>query len=87
MVWVKGQSGNPAGKPKGTRDKINARTLKLLAALTEGEKGRASLEAMRDEDSTAFWRIVAGLLPKQVEAEVEHKGVVTFVMKGPDGQA
>ena len=84
MVWAKGQSGNPAGKPKGTRDKINARTLKLLAALTEGKKGMESLEKLRDDDSTAFWRIVAGLLPKQVQAEVDHTGAVTFVMKGPE---
>ena len=81
------QKGNTAGvgfgRPKGARDKINTRTLHLLQGLTKGKAGADSLKKLRNEDSTAFWRIVAGLLPKQVEAEVEHKGVVQFVMKGP----
>ncbi len=81
-----GQSGNPAGRPKGSRNQINERILELLRALTKGQDGADSLKGLRDDDPTAFWRIVAGLLPKQVNADVEHKGQVSFVMKGPDGQ-
>ena len=84
-----GQSGNPAGRPKGSRNKINERTLKIIAEVQAAEDtqlARAALEKLRDEDPQAFWRLLSGLLPKQVNADVEHKGGVTFVMMGPDGQ-
>ena len=73
-----GQSGNPAGRPKGSRNKINERTLELLRALTKGQDGADSLKGLRDDDPTAFWRIVAGLLPKQAEGDVNVAGRVTL---------
>ena len=73
-----GQSGNPAGRPKGSRNKINERTLEQLRALTQGQDGADSLKGLRDDDPTAFWRIVAGLLPKQAEGDVNVAGRVTL---------
>ena len=73
-----GQSGNPKGRPKGSRNKINQRTLELLRALTKGQDGADSLKKLRDDDPTAFWRIVAGLLPKQVEGDVDVASKVTL---------
>ena len=83
-----GVRGNKPGRPRGTRDKINERTLKLIAEVqaAKGAKlARAALEKLRDEDPQAFWRLLSGLLPKQVDAEVEHKGRVTFIMERFDG--
>ncbi len=68
-----GQSGNPAGRPKGSRNKINERTLKIIAevqAEADTQLARAALERLRDDDPRAFWRLLSGLLPKQVEGEV-----------------
>ena len=69
-----GQSGNPAGRPRGSRNKINERTLKLIAEVQAAEDtnlARAALERLRDKDPAAFWRLLTGLLPKQVEGEVD----------------
>ena len=75
-----GKSGNPKGRPKGSRDKITKQTEDMLAELTAGPKAEKSLEKLRDEQPAAFWRMVISLLPKQVEVEGDHSGNVTFRM-------
>ena len=59
-----GKSGNPAGRPKGARNKITKQTEELLEKLTSGEEAEASLLKMRDEHPELFWRAVISLLPK-----------------------
>jgi len=58
-----GQSGNPAGRKPGSRNKLNE---DFLADLHEawGQRGKTALaEASPD----VLIKVVAGLLPKQVE--------------------
>jgi len=68
-----GKSGNPAGRPKGARNKITQQAEAALAELTTGPEALKSLEALRDEQPAAFWRIVISLLPKQAHVEVDDK--------------
>lgn len=60
--WVKGQSGNPRGRPKGSR---NRATLLAIAAM-EGELQdvvRVVIDAARSGDLTAARLIVDKLIP------------------------
>ncbi len=67
--WKKGQSGNPAGRPKGCR---NRATLLALAAM-EGELDavvRVVIEAAKAGDMTAARLVVDKLIPPTKERAV-----------------
>jgi len=67
--WFKpGQSGNPGGRPKGTRNKIQTDFLKELSEDFEAH-GRDAIEKMRQDDPSGYVRTVAALLPKEVEVK------------------
>ena len=85
-TWFGQPGGNKPGRTVGARDKINERTLKIIAEVqAEGnmELATEALKQLRKDDPKVYWRLLSGLLPKQVQAEVDHTGAVTFVMKGP----
>jgi hypothetical protein len=61
-----GQSGNPAGRPKGSRNKLGEA---FVAALHDDftKNGIAAIERVRTEDPAAYVRVIASILPRQVE--------------------
>lgn len=61
-----GQSGNPGGRPVGTRLKINGAFLRALAEDFD-KHGVKAIEACRIEDPSAYVKVLASLLPKEVE--------------------
>lgn len=64
--FPKGVSGNPGGKPKAARDRLNVRFLGTL--LSDFERfGDAAVVACRENDPVSYVKIVASLLPKQIE--------------------
>ena len=67
---------NPArgrGRQKGARDRLSAAFLTALADTFEelndkvGSKGLDALKKVRDEDPAVYARVVASLLPKEIE--------------------
>lgn len=60
-----GQSGNPAGRPRGARSKLGE---DFLAALYRdfAEHGAAVIAQVRQENPAAYLRIIAALMPKEV---------------------
>lgn len=64
--FKKGQSGNPGGLAKGTRNKLNGDFLKALSKDFD-EHGVKAIENARIEDPVGYVKIVASLLPKQIE--------------------
>jgi hypothetical protein len=68
-VWKPGQSGNPAGKPRGTRNKATEMVLKLMAGGAE-EITLAVIEAARGGDLAAARLVIDRLAPPMRERPV-----------------
>jgi hypothetical protein len=83
MQFPTGQSGNPAGKPKGA---VSGRTqiVKALDRLLQDEGNQQALlnglEASLQKDPVWFFRrIIMPLLPKEASVNIEYNGVVTWL--------
>ena len=76
MPFKKGQSGNPAGRPKGSKDRVTAEARALFVSIMEGEVQHIedALDGLRTESSEKYLKALAALfpyfMPKQVETEV-----------------
>jgi hypothetical protein len=82
VTWIKGQSGNPAGRPKGSKHKLQAsfwndlhRTLK--------ENGAEALRWVAENDPSTFVRVCASLMPKEKTAKkLDH--AIEITLKEPE---
>ena len=61
-------SGNPAGRPKGSRNKFSERLIEAFALDFE-RYGKDAIEQVRAEKPHEYLRIAASLVPKQFEIE------------------
>ncbi len=61
-----GQSGNPKGRPKGSRHRLSESVLADLCADFEAG-GAAAIEKARTTDPVGYLRVCVSLLPKQIE--------------------
>ena len=86
--WKPGQTGNPLGRPKGSRDTINEAFLKDLAADWKDE-GIVALRKAREERPAEYCRMVASLLPKDQNLSVKNDNPVAAAfmaaLKSPIG--
>ena len=63
MTWQKGQSGNPAGRPKGARNLLSESVLKEVISHWE-ENGLDAIDRACKEQPAAYLRAVLSLVPK-----------------------
>lgn len=66
--WKPGQSGNPAGRPKGSRSKLSEDFFKALAD-DFGKHGVKVIEDMRAESPKDYAKMIASLQSKEVTGE------------------
>ena len=60
-----GQSGNPAGRPKGSRNKLGEDFLSDVYQQWQ-QHGSKAVETMATTEPTKFCQMIAGLLPKEM---------------------
>lgn len=64
--FAPGQSGNPGGKPKAARNRLQGAFLNALAADFD-EHGKDAIVRAREDDPMGYIKAIAALMPKQVE--------------------
>ena len=65
-LFKPGQTGNPNGRPKGSKHKLNEDFLKALAADFH-EHGPSVIANVRTQSPAVYLKIVAGLQPREVK--------------------
>ena len=70
--FAPGVSGNPAGRPRGAKNKLTETFISVVEN-DFAEHGQAALEKLRDDDTAAYIRIVASLIPRDIIAQRERE--------------
>jgi hypothetical protein len=65
-----GQSGNPKGRPKGARNRLGTQFLEALEA-DFNKFGPQAIALVREKKPEAYIKVVADLLPKEANINVE----------------
>ena len=64
--FLQGVSGNAAGRPKGSRNRVGEAFLEVLADDFEAH-GREAVEQCRLNSPAVYIKVVASILPKELE--------------------
>lgn len=73
--WKPGESANPAGRPKGSRNKFAQAFVDDFLADWENN-GKAAIETVRKDDPSTYLRVASGLLPKDFNFNMTNEGAL-----------
>lgn len=76
--WKKGQSGNPAGRPEGSRNALSEKFMQDAVADWK-EHGVEALERAREERPMDYCKMIASLVPKEGRIEVKNPASEAFI--------
>src|SRR5262245_31813316 len=68
--WKPGESGNKAGRPKGSRNKLGEQFIADLYADWTAH-GATVIEKVRNEQPAAYLKVVASLMPRELNVKSE----------------
>lgn len=83
--FVKGKTGNPAGRPKGVPNKVTTDLRTMVTEALTGVGGVEYLKQQAEENPAAFMALIGKSLPKDVSV---NGGITVTVITGvpePDG--
>lgn len=72
MPFKPGKSGNPNGRPLGSRHRLSEDFLKALADDFE-QHGGSTIRAVREQDPATYVRVIASVLPKETSLTIEKR--------------
>jgi len=75
-----GQSGNPAGRPKGARQKLSTAFIEALASDFD-HHGLGVIEKVREEAPVSYLNLVADLVPKNFELSAKGDGAFVEIWR------
>ena len=78
MTWQKGESGDPAGRPKGARNQLSESVLKELISHWE-DNGRDAIERTCKHQPGAYLRAVLSLVPKDFALTVDRDETPQYI--------
>jgi hypothetical protein len=70
--WQPGQSGNPAGRPIGSRNKFSEDVITAFA-VDWATGGPEAIARVRQTDPSTYMRVVASILPRDVLVSVQQQ--------------
>jgi len=65
IPWVPGQSGNPKGRARGSRNKLGEDFIERLHAHWV-DNGDVAIEEVFENDKVAYLKVIASVIPKEV---------------------
>lgn len=72
MTFKPGQSGNPKGRPVGSKRELLATDFLTDLVADWNESGKDAIRSMRTADPVAYVNMVARLLPRETKIEAHH---------------
>lgn len=69
LKWKPGQSGNPKGRPKGSRNKLGEAFLEDMMASWQ-KHGTEAIERVIEERPQDYLKVIASILPKELNVNL-----------------
>ena len=80
-LFKPGQSGSPAGRPPGAKDKVNAELKDMIRQALDQAGGVSYLARIAEEQPVAFLALIGKILPK--ELAVKQDGLLNIFLNDP----